>query len=542
MVKSVVDLAREDSTTLLATGVPADAAARYRALGLWVGQTHWDFLEEAILRHSQLPAATDRYRSLTYGQLGASISSARAALAAKGIAPGDKVVVQLPNSVAFVEAIAALFSLGAVPVFALPAHGALEIRHFCEISGAVAYLGSPPKPSEGESVVESLNTETPQVATIEIDESLPQPWVVDSSVKDVEPVQVEPSALAFLQLSGGTTAIPKLIPRTHDDYLYSVRRSVEICDLRRNDVMMVVLPCAHNFTMSSPGILGALYTGAHVVIAADPSPTTCMRTIARHAVTHVALVPPLLLSWLNSPTRGDHDLSSLRTLWVGGAKLSDTAARRVGPDLGCQLQQVFGMAEGLVNYTRLDDDLETVVQTQGKPMSEHDEVKVLDDDGHPVPQGEPGLLYTRGPYTIRRYYRAPEHNARSFTEDGFYRTGDIVRQRPSGHLVVVGRDKDQINRGGEKIAPEAVENELLAHESIHDVSVVGLPDEVLGERVCAYLIARPGADAAIPGPGELRRFLRHRGLASFAIPDDFRVVEKFPQTGVGKVSKKHQRQ
>ncbi|MZD08010.1 AMP-binding protein, partial [Streptomyces sp. SID5785] len=156
-----------------------------------------------------------------------------------------------------------------------------------------------------------------------------------------------------------------------------------------------------------------------------------------------------------------------------------------------------------------------------------------------VPEGAFGHLLTRGPYTIRGYWRAPEHNARSFTEDGFYRTGDIVRRTPGGHLVVEGRAKDQINRGGEKIAPEEVENIILGHPAVHDVSVVAVPDPYLGERSLAYVILRAGAPAL--RSVAVKRFVREAGVAAYKVPDLVEFVDAFPQTGIGKVSKKQQR-
>lgn len=228
-------------------------------------------------------------------------------------------------------------------------------------------------------------------------------------------------------------------------------------------------------------------------------------------------------------------------MWVGGAKLSEAAARRVTPELGCRLQQVFGMAEGLLNYTRLDDPDEVVEKTQGRPVSPADEVLVVDDGEEPVPAGTEGHLLTRGPYTIRGYYRAPDHNRRSFTDDGFYRTGDLVRVDERGNITVTGRSKDIINRGGEKIAPELVENGLLTHPGVHDASVVGIPDEVLGEKIRALVIPRSREEGRCPTPAQLRMHLRRHGLASFSIPDVIDLVDEFPFTAVGKVDKGNQR-
>lgn len=216
-------------------------------------------------------------------------------------------------------------------------------------------------------------------------------------------------------------------------------------------------------------------------------------------------------------------------LQVGGAKCSEEVARRVRPVLGATLQQVFGMAEGLVNYTRLDDPEEVVLTTQGRPISPGDEVLVVDDGDRPVAAGETGHLLTRGPYTIRGYYKADEHNAKAFTPDGFYRTGDVV---------VEGRAKDQINRGGEKVAAEEVENHLLAHPAVHDAAVVSMPDDYLGERTCAFVVPR----GTPPKARELIRFVRERGLAGYKVPDRVEFLERFPRTGVGKVSKRDLRE
>lgn len=173
-----------------------------------------------------------------------------------------------------------------------------------------------------------------------------------------------------------------------------------------------------------------------MVLSPSPSPDDAFPLIEREKVTITALVPPLAMVWMDAASSRRDDLSSLQVLQVGGAKFSAEAARRVKAVFGCTLQQVFGMAEGLVNYTRLDDPEEIIVNTQGKPMSPYDEVRVWDDHDRDVKPGETGNLLTRGPYTIRGYYKAEEHNAASFTEDGFYRTGDIVRLTRDGYIVV----------------------------------------------------------------------------------------------------------
>ncbi|MFE0047406.1 (2,3-dihydroxybenzoyl)adenylate synthase [Streptomyces albireticuli] len=537
----------QHTTTQDAPGYPAEYAERYRAAGYWRGETFGQMLRDRAAAHPDRTAIVDPgaepggegRRAWTYGELDARADRLAAGFLEHGITKGDRVVLQLPNTAEFFEVVFALFRIGALPVFALPAHRESEIRHFCAFTEAVAYVIPDVEAGFDHRALASK-------VRAEVD-TLRHVFVVGdpgehTALRDVarDPVEItdgpRPDDLAFLQLSGGSTGVPKLIPRTHDDYIYSLWGSNELCAVDEHSVYLCALPAAHNFPLSSPGTLGALYAGARVVLAPRPSPDVAFPLIEREGVTITGLVPPLALVWTEAAAATPHDLSSLDVLLVGGAKFSEEAARRVTPALGCRLQQVFGMAEGLVNYTRLDDPYETVVTTQGRPISPDDEIRVVDDEDNDLPAGGTGHLLTRGPYTIRGYWRAPEHNATAFTADGFYRTGDIVRRTETGHLVVEGRAKDQINRGGEKVAAEEIENHILAHPSVHDAAVVSMPDDYLGERTCAYVVLREGADPV--KSLAIKKFVRERGLASYKVPDRVEFVEEFPQTGIGKVSKK----
>nr|WP_217442642.1 (2,3-dihydroxybenzoyl)adenylate synthase [Myxococcus sp. CA033] len=516
---------------------PQDYAERYRSAGYWKGETFGRMLRERAERHGERTALVSGKERWTYRELDARVDRLAAGLKGLGIQPQDRVVVQLPNIGAFHEVCFALFRLGALPVFALPAHRASEIGYFCEFTEAVAYVIADRHGGfDYRNLATSVQAKTPSLRhVIVVGDAGPftslESLYADSPVELTEP---RPDDVAFFQLSGGSTGVPKLIPRTHDDYLYSLRASAEICQLDASSVYLCALPAAHNFPMSSPGVFGTFYAGGTSVLALHPSPDVAFPLIEKEKVTITALVPPLAMVWLDAAKARRHDLSSLRVLQVGGAKFSAEAAARVKPALGCTVQQVFGMAEGLVNYTRLDDSEELIVNTQGRPISVDDEIRIVDEDGQDVATGETGQLLTRGPYTIRGYYKAEAHNARAFTSDGFYCTGDLVRMTADGYLVVEGRAKDQINRGGDKVAAEEVENHLLAHPEVHDAAVVSMPDAFLGERTCAFVIPRGTPPAAT----SLTAFLRERGLAAFKIPDRVEFVETFPKTGVGKVSKK----
>lgn len=541
---------------------PKDRAEYYRKNGLWQNKNLFRILGEKTL--SNHLAVIDDRRQLTYSELEKNSLNIARGLQQLGLRSGDKVVVQLPNRSEFLEVVFALLALGAVPIMALPAHREQELKHFCRLSNAAAYVCADQYAGfDYRGLARNLCALTQLKHVIVVGEgnefySLDEVRLLHNQAKSIRRasmVKDKGEALALLQLSGGTTNLPKLIPRTHDDYFYSVRESAAITNLTTRSVYLCVLPAAHNFTLSSPGVLGALYAGSTVILTEHTDPERVFPIIAHQRVCTVALVPPLANAWMQYARNNRVDVSSLRVLQVGGAKLNPSTAEELTKVFDCALQQVFGMAEGLVNYTRLHDSHSTICETQGRPISSEDEVLVVDDNDQPLPVGETGHLLTRGPYTIRGYYKAAEHNKTAFTETGFYRTGDLVRLTPEGYIVVEGRAKDQINRGGEKISAAEIEDLLSAHPHVHDVAVVAMPDEFLGEKSCAFIVeasksnvksksttqttsqTKPETKPAITLPA-IRRYLREIGVAEYKLPDRVVRVDDFPTTKFGKVSKK----
>ncbi|MGW0591100.1 (2,3-dihydroxybenzoyl)adenylate synthase [Streptosporangium sp. NPDC002607] len=513
------------------TSWPEEFAARYQAEGYWGDRLLGDVLSGGEKERTALVAGEER---LTYAELDRRAERTAAGFARLGIRQGDRVVVQLPNTASFVVVFLALVRIGAAPVLALPAHRGSEIGYLCELSEARAYVI--PDTHGGfdyRDLARSLAVEH-VVVDGDAQEFRALADLGTGAGADVSYERPDPADVGVFLLSGGTTGLPKLIPRTHRDYVYNLEASAEVCGFTRETVYLVVLPVAHNFALACPGILGVFAKGGTVVLAPSGAPDEAFPLIERERATVCAVVPPIALLWLEAASWSKENLSSLELLQVGGAKFAAERAAQVPGVLGCAVQQVLGMAEGLLNFTRLDDPRELVDTTQGRPLSPADEILVVDSDDVEVAPGEVGELLTRGPYTLRGYYRAPEHNARSFTPDGFYRSGDLVRILPSGHLVVEGRVKDQINRGGDKISAEELENHLLAHPAVHDAAVVGAPDPVMGERTCAFLIVRDQA----PTLREIKRFLKERGVAGYKWPDRVELVDAFPRTPVGKVSKK----
>ncbi|MCT9842736.1 (2,3-dihydroxybenzoyl)adenylate synthase EntE [Leclercia adecarboxylata ATCC 23216 = NBRC 102595] len=522
--------------TIPFTRWPDDFARRYREKGYWQDLP----LTEILTRHadSDALAIIDGERRFTYRQFQQSVNNLAAALQAQGVQRGETALVQLGNVAEFYITFFALLQVGVAPVNALFSHQRSELNAYAsQIEPTLLIADRAHGLFAGDDFINTFVNQHRSVRVVLLrGEGLEAE--IARPAENFIPSPTPADEVAFFQLSGGSTGTPKLIPRTHNDYYYSIRRSNEICGISAQTRYLNALPAAHNFAMSSPGSLGIFMAGGCVVLAHDPSATLCFPLIEQHQITVTSLVPPAVSLWLQAigEGAGNAQLASLQLLQVGGARLSATLAARIPAEIGCQLQQVFGMAEGLVNYTALDDAPERIMNTQGRPMCADDEVWVADENGNPLPRGEVGRLMTRGPYTFRGYYKSPEHNASAFDANGFYCSGDLIAIDEQGYITVQGREKDQINRGGEKIAAEEVENLLLRHEAVIHAALVSMEDSLLGEKSCAYLVVKQPLRAV-----EVRRFLREQGVAEFKLPDRVECLEALPLTPVGKVDKKQLR-
>jgi 2,3-dihydroxybenzoate-AMP ligase len=258
--------------------------------------------------------------------------------------------------------------------------------------------------------------------------------------------------------------------------------------------------------------------------------------IESHRVTHIAVVPALLIRLINDPLIKNFDLSSLQIIQSGGQRLQPEVRRRTKELIpSVTVQENFGMAEGMLMFVRLGDPEDVKMETVGRPVSPDDEVRLVDDDDNEVAPGEVGELLARGPYTLRGYFGVPEYNARAFSSDGFYRSGDLMRRHPSGNYMVEGRKKDLINRGGEKISAEEIENLVLTHPAVQNVACVPMPDPILGERMCACVILRRGRALTL---NELVSFLVKEEIAKHKLPERLEILDDFPLSPFGKVSKK----
>ena len=530
------------------TPFPEDEARRFRAKGYWQDRPLIDHYLDAFATWPDRVAVIDDDETLTYRQLAERAERVALSLFALGLRPRDRVVVQLSNTAGFVSLYLGLQHLGAIPIMALPSHRYREVEQFVRLSGAVA-LASPATARDADfaDIFARVSSIHPTLRWHLVEGAPLAPGAVPlASLHENEPgaaetlvalrQAIDPEDPAVFQLSGGTTGIPKLIPRSHNDYAFNSHLAASVCDIREGDVLLDVLPVSHNLPLACPGLQGFLFCGATVALSASTRSDNLFRRIERDQVTHIHVVPALLIKMINDEVAGRHDVTSMRVIQSGGQRLQpDTRLRAEKLFVQATVQENFGMAEGLLMFVRLDDPPEVRLETVGRPICPDDEVRLVDELGNDVADGEVGELWTRGPYTLRGYYNADEHNARAFSRDGFYMSGDLMWRHPTGNYVVAGRIKDLINRGGEKISAEEVENLMLAHPAVLNAACVPVDDDVLGERMCACVVLREGATLTLP---ELVTHLQGYELARHKLPEYLRVYDAFPLSPVGKISKK----
>jgi len=297
------------------------------------------------------------------------------------------------------------------------------------------------------------------------------------------------------------------------------------------------MPMIHNACMVVFWI-PALLSGASFAIAGDLFPETWARLFRKRRPTVAGMIRALLPRFDAMLEQVPDALDHLRMFWA------PDAARLVRTRYGKVTQCMFGMTEGLNMFTLAGDPNEVVDSTVGRPLIPEDEVRVVRPGTETLCDlDEEGELQCRGPYTLSGYYNSPEHNRIAFTEDGFYRTGDLVVRREIGgntYYAFSGRTKDVVDRGTEKISCEEIEAAVAVHPDVNAVAVVGMPDKRLGERVCAYLV--PRNESSIPTVPELGQFLESFGLAKFKWPERIELIANLPVTKVGKFDKAALRQ
>ncbi|MFV3386766.1 AMP-binding protein [Pseudomonas sp. NY15364] len=486
---------------------------------------------------------------ITYRELDGLSSRLAGAFLKQGLQPLDRVVFQLRDSEQLIIAFFACIKAGLIPICTLAAHREREIGYLAKLGEAKLHIvqGDDAK-FDSIGFARKMQETVPSLRLImqargEAEEGvlLQDELVAGTSLEEAErllqSVQLDPFQVAVFQLSGGTTGVPKIIPRFHNEYLYNMRAVAQWLDYRPGDVLFMPQPMVHNLNMGC--CFGPfLMTGGTVTVTPDLQPDTLISLIATTKPTWLMLGGPIIARLEAAIHDGRVDLSNARGVLVANS------AAKLQELLGVRTYNVFGITEGVIMFGHRDDSAAAHDSTNGRPVSAWDDIRILvpgtEQDAKPGEIGEPAF---KGPYTIHGYYRAEERNRETFTSDGYYRSGDLMYTKEfdgKTYYVFCGRLKDLVSRGGEKINCEEVELAVAGHPAVAAIAAVGFPCPIFDERLCAAMVLREGFVA--PSVAELGAFLENYGLAKFKWPERIEVLDAFPLTASGKLSKEKLRE
>ncbi|MGZ6694059.1 MAG: AMP-binding protein [Solirubrobacteraceae bacterium] len=481
---------------------------------------------------------------LSYAQFDAAVDEWARGLMRAGIQCRDRVGIWAPNGVEWMLVQYATARVGAILVNLNPAYRTHEIGYALRQSGTrLLFSAERFKTSEYRQMVAEVRDDLPDLEQVV--------WLgtqgVDAFLEDLD-ADPSPDALAAreaslgfddpinIQYTSGTTGAPKGATLTHHNLLNNGYFVCDLLDYTESDRVCLPVPFYHCFGMVM-GNIGALSHGSCVVIPAPSfDPAATLRAIAQERVTSLYGVPTMFIAMLADPSFAETELGSLRTGIMAGSPCPVEVMKRVVRDMHMeQVSICYGMTETspVSTQTRMDDPLERRVSTVGR-VHPHVEVQVVDPkSGLIVERGQPGELCTRAYSVMLGYWNDPERTAEAVDATGWMHAGDLATMDDDGYLNIVGRIKDMVIRGGENVYPREIEEFLYGHPDIADVQVVGVPDERYGEELCAWVVARHGAQL---GAEDVREFCRGR-LAHYKVPRYVVLTEGFPMTITGKVQK-----
>ncbi|HXH85974.1 MAG TPA: AMP-binding protein, partial [Nitrospira sp.] len=492
-------------------------------------------------------ALVDASGRLTYAQVRDQANRLAVGMMRLGIEPQERVLLQLPNWNEFAYGFFALQKIGAITVPLIDRYRQYEIHHLLKLTGATVWIVPERYRSvEYLPIIKDVLRDNSQVRHVILVRSEGrQPFLkLETLIGDADGSQVQihhlskrrpnPMQVAHMGPTGGTTGLPKVVPRTHNDLLCNVEYAALAWELGHHDICLLAGPIGHDLTLTK-GLCGTVFTYGKCVLLDATEPEAICRTIEREKVTAVVWVPTLASRLADFERLDEYDLTSLKKMHCGGGASTPELIREVMAKVGCHYFNAYGGTEGQSTMTRITDDLQTTYHSVGRPTCPYDIYKVVDSDGKPLPIGTSGELLIKGPGVFSGYYKAPEENAKLFDPDGFFRTGDIAKIDDRGNIILTGRMKEMINRGGESISATDIERLIIHHRDVDMVAVVPMPDPVMGERVCAYVKLKAQAMLTFEG---IVAFLKSQGASVLQLPERVEFIDAMPLTQSGKIDKR----
>ena len=524
------------------TVLKPELAQRWRAAGEWREETFFEILSARAAAHPDREVFVDGQGRITYGELKDKVERCAAFLRSIGIARDDVVTIQLPNRIAFPIVFFALELIGAIANKVNPDFRVRELDYILRFSNSRALVcPSSFKSFDYVGMARQLRESVPNLTYLVIaGEAVEGEWNLERGIAETVPlaatdrVRMSADEVCRMAFTSGTTGNPKCVLHSFNTTLPAVRQINRDMRVTEEDVQLIYLPVCLNWGYLC--VLQAVVSGSRAVLLERFSTKAALELVQRERATYIATAPASIVALLNEPDLARYDISSLRVVITGGASAAIETIRDYQARMPGHLLELYGMLEtGFHTYTRFSDDPSKVNGTIGRVVSSM-ELKILDEAGHEVPRGDVGEIAAVGPSVHLGYHANAAANAEGFTEEGWFRTGDLGRVVDhAGNVEIVGRRKEIINRGGKKFFPREVEEVLYTHPKVMHAAMIGIADKRLGERNCLCVIPKVGQSVTL---AEMVAHLKGE-VADYKLPEELVIVEELPFTATGKL-RRHQ--
>lgn len=492
----------------------------------------WNLYEMRAAASADAVAVIDEFdRRLTFAEVRAAAERVAAGLLAHGVEPGRTVSWQLPTTINTVVLSLALSRLGAIQNPIIPLYREREVAAMVEQCDS-DWLITPPEFrgfDHAEMAANIRRARGDRLELLVLRDSLPEG---DLSTLPDPPADRE--AVRWIYTTSGTTSAPKGVCHTDGTLIAGGLSLADAIGVGPEDVGTIFFPYAH---IGGPDqLIASLVSGMALVLMEVYEPAAAVELMRRHGVTMTGGSTPHYAMLLEQQRKDPATpvVPTLRMIAGGGAPMPAELFHDVRAEVGVPILHAYGMTEcPMITSARMDDTDDQLANTSGRPVLGC-EIQIRDESDTVLPQGEEGRVWLRGSMLFK-HYRADGEIVRPFDDDGWMFTGDVGRLEPTGHLVLVGREKDLIIRKGESISPPEIEDVLAKHPAVADIAVIGLPDTRSGERICAVFQLRDGEEA--PALDEIRDFCRDSGLSPAKFPEEVVTVTEMPKTPTLKIRK-----
>jgi non-ribosomal peptide synthetase component E (peptide arylation enzyme) len=527
---------------------PEEATNDYTQRRWWENLTvSGDFLDRMSTTYPDKPAVIDENGSVTYAELKDKADHFAIALLRLGVRSNDRIIVQMPNRYESLVACFGVEKAGAIPVMAVPRHSEREITHFINLTMAVGWIVPVrDKNIEFASLINKVGSSAKTLKyliMLENGEALhPNALSLEKLINGVNSADYpegyldtfrhDPNNVFIILHTSGSTGVPRLVPRTYNSFVCLIRNIAKHVPNTHNDIGLLATPFGHTAGLPSLVYMTIVY-GSTLVMINTFSPREILENIEKYKVSRTILVPTQLIDIFNYPGLFKYDLGSLKRIITTASALPPHILHRAKEFFGKDVfgGDVFGMTEGVTIPLRPTDPLEAAKPAIRTPGSYY---KVVNDNEEELPPNTEGALVYKGPDLFTGYYQGGKENKEIFTQDGYFKVGDVGKIDDRGYVTITGRTKDTIKRGGETITPGDIENMLNLHSSISAVAVVAMPDPRLREKACAYVELKPGKTLTFD---EMISFLKSQGASVLLLPERLEIIIKLPLTWKGKIDK-----